>query len=466
MATPAAVTEPLSVVDIARNARLASTELQSVTGATKSLALKHIQAALLRHKATIIAANQRDKELAKIEVDAGRLSASLFKRLDIEGTNEEKFMTMVEGVADVDKLEDPTGRVSMATKLDDNLELYRVACPVGVLLVIFEARPEVAVNISALAIKSGNAVILKGGKEATHTLQALNICLREALNDLPAEHSIPADAVQLVSKREEIAELLDQDKYIDMVIPRGSNSLVRHIQNNTRIPVLGHADGLCSIFIDESADIDKTINVVLDAKLSYPAACNSTETLLVHAKAAERVLPSLGAALYAQQVQLRADDTSRRYLPVPGNPQLLKPIADEDDDTEFLDAILAVRVVGSLTDAISHINTHGSKHTDAIMTEERANAEQFMTQVDAAGVYWNASTRFADGFRYGFGTEIGVSTNKTHARGPVGLEGLVIYKYRVYGNGQASAAYGVGEGKRRYLHDAIPLETCENRFRK
>ncbi|RKP26208.1 glutamate-5-semialdehyde dehydrogenase [Syncephalis pseudoplumigaleata] len=456
-----------SVVDIARNARLASTELQSVTGATKSMALKHIQAALLEHKATIIAANRKDKEAsAGAEVDAGRLSASLFKRLDIEGANEEKFMTMVEGVADVDKLEDPTGRVSLATKLDEQLEMYRVACPVGVLLVIFEARPEVAVNISALAIKSGNAVILKGGKEATHTLQALNACLREALNGLSAEHRIPADAIQLVSRREEIAKLLDQDKYIDMVIPRGSNALVRHIQNNTRIPVLGHADGLCSIFIDATADVKKSIDIVLDAKLSYPAACNAVETLLVHADAAERVLPSLGAALFAQQVQLRADAATLAHLPTPSEPHLLQAIVDADDDTEFLDAVLSVRVVASLADAIAHINAHGSKHTDAIITEDKDNAELFMTQVDAAGVYWNASTRFADGFRYGFGTEIGVSTNKTHARGPVGLEGLVIYKYRMYGNGQASAAYGVGEGKRRYLHEAIPLETCANRFRK
>ncbi|KAI8054382.1 Aldehyde/histidinol dehydrogenase, partial [Syncephalis plumigaleata] len=361
-----------SVVDIARNARLASTELQSVTGVTKSTALKHIQTALLNHKALLLLPIERTKrQLAKIEVDAGRLSASLFKRLDIEGDNEEKFMTMVEGVADVDKLEDPTGRVSLATKLDDNLELYRVACPVGVLLVIFEARPEVAVNISALAIKSGNAVILKGGKEATHTLQAINTCLREALNGLPVEHRIPADAVQLVSRREEIAELLDQDKYIDMVIPRGSNSLVRHIQNNTRIPVLGHADGLCSIFIDASADVNKSIDVMLDAKLSYPAACNSVETLLIHTDAAERVLPSLGAALFAQQVQLRVDAIAQQYLPVPDESHLLQPIIDTDDDTEFLDAILAVRVVASLTDAIAHINTHGSKHTDAIITEEK-----------------------------------------------------------------------------------------------
>ncbi|RKP07875.1 Aldehyde/histidinol dehydrogenase, partial [Thamnocephalis sphaerospora] len=444
-----------SVTDIARRARLASTQLQSVTGETKSVALRQIQETLLRHKDLIIEANKKDLELASKEVEAGRLSASLFKRLDIAGANDEKFLTMVEGVADVDKLEDPTGRVTLASQLDDGLNLYRVTCPVGVLLVIFEARPEVAVNIAALAIKSGNTVILKGGKEATHTLQAISESLREAFASLPAEHYISPDAVQLVSRREDIAALLDQDKYIDMVIPRGSNALVRHIQSNSRIPVLGHADGLCSIFIDASADEQKTINVVIDAKTSYPAACNSVETLLVHVDAAERVLPALAAKLYENKVQLRADERARKYLPEPEQKDLLQAAVDADFDTEFLDHILAVRVVDSLQDAVAHVNEHGSKHTEAILTENAANAESYMTLVDAAGVYWNASTRFADGFRYGFGTEVGVSTNKTHARGPVGLEGLVIYKYRLYGDGQGTLSYGVGEDKKRYLHTLI-----------
>ncbi|KAK9718814.1 glutamate-5-semialdehyde dehydrogenase [Basidiobolus ranarum] len=452
----------LAAVDIAKQAREASKSLQGITAAHKTAALTRIQEYIKNAKEDILQANALDRANAEKEVKAGKLSASLFKRLDIEGTNGSKFDTMLKGVSEVDSLPDPSGQVSMATRLDNGLDLYRVAVPVGVMLVIFEARPEVIVNISALAIKSGNAVILKGGKEAIHTMTALYKALRAALESLPAELSIPANAVQLVSSREEIASLLDQDKYIDIVIPRGSGSLVRYIQDSTRIPVLGHADGLCSIYVDKEADINKVVDLVVDSKTNYPAACNSAETLLIHEQVVESHLPAIAKGLFAKGVELHADEKSFPVLQNLGG-KVIQAV-DEDFDTEFLDLTMAVKVVSSVDDAIDHIYDHGSKHTECIVTENAADAELFMTKVDAAGTYWNASTRFADGFRYGFGAEIGVSTNKTHARGPVGLEGLMIYKYRLYGQGQTTGSYGIGENDKQYLHEPIPLESIKNKF--
>ncbi|ORX83515.1 glutamate-5-semialdehyde dehydrogenase [Basidiobolus meristosporus CBS 931.73] len=453
----------LTAVEIAKQAREASKSLQGITAAHKSAALSRIQEYIKNAKEDILKANALDRANAEKEVAAGKLSASLFKRLDIEGPNGSKFDTMLKGVAEVDSLPDPSGQVSLATRLDNGLDLYRVAVPVGVMLVIFEARPEVIVNISALALKSGNAVILKGGKEAIHTMTALYKALRAALESLPAELSIPPSAVQLVSSREEIASLLDQDKYIDIVIPRGSGSLVRYIQDSTRIPVLGHADGLCSVYVDKQADLNKVVDLVVDSKTNYPAACNSAETLLVHEDVVESHLPAIAKGLFAKGVELHADEKSYQVLKQVEGGKVI-PAVEEDYDTEFLDLTMAVKVVKSVDEAIDHIYTHGSKHTECIITEDAPTAELFMTKVDAAGAYWNASTRFADGFRYGFGAEIGVSTNKTHARGPVGLEGLMIYKYRLYGNGQTAGSYGVGENDKHYLHEQIPLDSVKNKF--
>ncbi|KAI8816856.1 Aldehyde/histidinol dehydrogenase [Fimicolochytrium jonesii] len=421
---------------------------------------------------------------AKKEVDAGRLSPSLFARLDL--SHGDKFASLLQGVLDVDSLPDPTNKITLARRLADDLNLYRVTCPVGVLLIIFEARPEVVVQISCLAIKSGNAVILKGGKEAAESNRVLFAVLREALEDVGREFAaenkvagvthddddddddedvetatranqpfpIPPTAIQLVSTRSQIATLLTLDTYIDLVIPRGSKSLVQYIQSSTRIPVLGHADGVCSVFIDASADVDKAVKVVVDAKTSYPAACNSAETLVVHRKALPTVLPKLAAALVNHGVQLRADQESHACLASLNIPST--PATPDDLTTEHLSLTLTLVTVASLAAAITHINTHGSHHTDVIVTEKKKRAERFMRDVDAAGVFWNASSRFADGFRYGFGAEIGVSTNKTHARGPVGLAGLLIYKYRLYGAaGHASAAYGVSGHQTPYLHQDI-----------
>ncbi|KAJ2011654.1 glutamate-5-semialdehyde dehydrogenase [Coemansia sp. S680] len=450
-----------SAEQVARAAREASNLLQTISSAQKSAVLQRIRRVLEERRDEIVLANQQDKEAAQKEVEAGRLSSSLFKRLDIESG--EKYATLLQGVDDVDRISDPIGQVTLARKLDNDLDLYRVVCPVGVCLVIFEARPEVVVNIACLAIKSGNAAILKGGKEAARTNQALAEAIQHAIATTPAtegQTKFPERSIQVVSTRDEISSLLDMDRYVDLVIPRGSNSLVRHIQNNTRIPVLGHADGICSTYLDESADAQKAVHIVVDAKTNYPAACNATEALLVHASVVSTVFVEVARALLAAGVRLHADERSLAAIEQAGLSSVLVSRATEADfGHEYTDLDIAIRVVDSLDDAIDHINAHGSKHTDAIVTEERKNAEWFMRRVDAAGVYWNASTRFADGFRYGFGAEIGVSTNKTHARGPAGLEGLTIYKYYLFGDGQGAGDFGVGQGKHQFLHEDIPIDS-------
>ena len=367
------------------------------------------------------------------------------------------------------------GKITLRTLLDDNLELTRVTCPIGVLLIIFEARPEVIANIASLAIKSGNAAILKGGKESTESFQAISTVISESLS----KTQVPNAAIQLVKTRDVIDQLLALDRYIDLVIPRGGNQLVKYVKEHTKIPVLGHADGLCSIYIHEDADRDMALNVILDAKCGYPAACNAVETLLVHEEALQTVLPPVAEALLEKGVSLRCDGPSKMCL-ASKLPSHLRPFlqdsTEEDYDTEFLDLILAIKTVpatrsamtngsgciepssdSSLDLAIAHINTHSSKHTDCILTKSESTAETFMSNVGSAGVYWNASTRFADGMRYGFGTEVGISTNKIHSRGPVGLEGLCIYKYKIRGQGQSAADYGEADGKRKYRHEQLPI---------
>ncbi|KAF9202734.1 hypothetical protein BGZ49_007135 [Haplosporangium sp. Z 27] len=472
------------LTQIASNAREAANVLQTLNTTQKSAFLNAIYQKLALAKEQILASNKLDKDLARPQVEAGKLSASLFKRLDLEGPG--KFETMLQGIKDIEQLDDPVGKVLMAKKLDDGLELYRVSCPVGVLLVIFEARPEVVANIAALALKSSNAAILKGGKESFHTCEAVSKAIREAMEEVAAtmtdcgDKSAVAslkDSVQVVESREDIDGLLKQDKYIDLVIPRGSNSLVKYIQWNTRIPVLGHADGLCSTYVAASAKLELANKVVVDAKTSYPAACNSTETLIVHSSHLDNsnnleFFPKLAKTLVVDNgVTLKCDSRSLASLEQESvkewfkdHQEKIQASNDEDYDTEFLELTLAVKTVDTVEEAIKHINEHGSKHTDAILTEDEAEAKRFMAGVDAAGVYWNASTRFADGFRYGFGAEVGVSTNKTHARGPVGLEGLVIYKYQLHGQGQATKDYGAdseGSDKKRYLHERIDVKDKE-----
>lgn len=324
--------------------------------------------------------------------------------------------------------------------------LSRQSCPIGVLLIIFEARPEVIANIASLAIKSGNAAILKGGKESTESFKAIATIISSALSST----RVPNDAIQLVTTRDAVDPLLRLNQYIDLVIPRGSNDLVRHCQATALMPVLGHADGLCHIYIHPDADASMSASVVRDSKTDYPAACNAVEVLLVHRSALSTVLPPVATALLEKGVSLRCDPDSLSALSTSLQPHLsaiLQPAGPRDFDTEFLDLVIAVRTVDDEIEATRHINTHGSHHTDAILTASEAVATTFQNGVDSACVFWNASTRMADGMRFGFGTEVGISTNKIHARGPVGLEGLTIYQYRIKGAGQCAGDYGAGGGR-------------------
>jgi glutamate-5-semialdehyde dehydrogenase len=389
--------------------------LKLAAGNDRTAILNDIAAALRENAARVFEANEKDLAEAK----AAGIAEPLYKRLVL---NEPKLRDVIAGIEQIAQMEDPVGRVVQETELDAGLTLKKVQTPIGVLAMIYESRPDAGPQIAALAVRTGNAVLLKGGHEAAHTNTAIGEIIRGVLEKYGVR-----DAVQLVSTREEIAELLKMDDLINLVIPRGSNEMVRSIQQSTKIPVLGHADGVCHVYIDESADAGKAASIAVDSKAQYPAVCNAAETLLVHAKFPhrEKVLEALRRA----GVELR----------------------DSGFGSEYLDLIMNVKIVNSLDEAIDHIHKYGSAHTDTIVTENAANAERFLNEVDSAGVYWNASTRFADGFRYGFGAEVGVSTNKTHARGPVGMEGLLIYKYQLAGDGHIVATY-VGENAKPFLH--------------
>jgi len=392
--------------------------LRLSTSVDRTGVLNEIASALRSGSAGIFEANKIDLDSAR----ASGIAEPLYKRLVF---NDAKLRDVVSGIEQIAKMDDAVGRIVAETELDEGLILKKVQAPIGVLAMIYESRPDAGPQIASLAIRSGNAVLLKGGREAANTNAAIGEIIRRVLS----KHGVE-DAVQLISTREEIAELLKMDDLINLVIPRGSNEMVRSIQQSTKIPVLGHADGVCHVYIDEFADAEKAASIAVDAKAQYPAVCNAAETLLVHSRFAgrEKVLQALRKA----GVELR----------------------DSEFGSEYLDLIMNVKIVDSLDEAISHIHRYGSAHTDAIVTENKENAQRFLNEVDSAGVYWNASTRFADGFRYGFGAEVGVSTNKTHARGPVGVEGLLIYKYQLIGNGHIVASY-TGENARAFLHRKI-----------
>ncbi|KAF5619882.1 glutamate-5-semialdehyde dehydrogenase [Fusarium tjaetaba] len=431
-------------------AKTASFTLATLPASERNNALEAIHAALTASKDEILAANAKDLDLAKKAADEGGLSQALVSRLDLGKKG--KWEDMLKGILDVRDLNDPIGQIQMRTKLDDDLIMERVSCPIGVLLIIFEARPEVIANIASLAIKSGNAAILKGGKESTESFVAISKVISSALETT----KVPNSAIQLVTTRDVISQLLSQDRYIDLVIPRGSNELVRYIKESTKIPVLGHADGLCHIYLTASANKEKAITAIVDSKASYPAACNAVETLLVQDSALNTIFPAVASALAAKGVSLRVDEPSKAAI----SSLSLEGVQDatpQDYDTEHLSLTISVKTVSSIDEAINHINTHGSHHTDAIMSSDSAEAERFMNEVDSAGVYWNAATRLADGMRYGFGTEVGISTNKIHSRGPVGLDGLTIYKYKIRGDYQATADYGDGEGKKPWKHEKLSL---------
>lgn len=435
----------------ARAARSGSRELAILSTKARNDALTAIHDALSNAKNDILAANASDMEQALHAVSNGELSQSIVKRLDL--SKKGKYDDMLRGILDVRELEDPIGKIDWRTLLDDGLVLERKSCPIGVLLIIFEARPEVIANIASLAIKSGNSAILKGGKESTESFKAIAGVISKALGTT----EIPKACLQLVTSRSDIDSLLQLEQDIDLIIPRGSNDLVRYIKSHTQIPVLGHADGLCTIYLRADCPQDMAVKVILDAKLSYPAACNAVETLLVDEDALTSLLPAVARALLQKGVLLKCDNASKQALASKldeCDAGLLEEAVEEDYRTEFLDLKLAILTVpkqssglATAVKAIEHINDYSSHHTDAILTQDEAVAQHFLDAVDSAGVFWNTSTRMADGQRFGFGTEVGISTNKIHARGPVGLEGLTIYRWRILGSGQASAEYGAN-GKR------------------
>jgi glutamate-5-semialdehyde dehydrogenase len=432
-----------------QKAREAYLLLANLDNSVKNKILNDLAKSLRENSEEILAENARDMAEAEKMLENGELSESSCKRVLL---NEDKIEQMAKNCESVAALPDPSGKVLQATRLDEGLELFRVSCPIGVILVIFESRPDVVIQISALAIKSGNAVILKGGKEAQNSNRVLAGLIRKTLS---ASNSAPENSVSLIESRDEVAELVKMSSELDLIIPRGSNELVQYIQKNAQVPVLGHADGICHVFLDEAADEEKSMEVSLDSKLDYPAVCNASETLLVHQNFTHKLLADILCKMQDAGVELRVCAETEKRLQ--NFPQLKLKKADEVDwKTEYIDLILAVKSVKSAEAAVQHINHYGSKHTDTIVTENVELAEWFMNSVDSAGVFWNASTRFADGFRYGLGAEVGVSTGKIHARGPVGLEGLVIYKYKLYGNGHGVGRYG--NAKRELLHENIALD--------
>ncbi len=405
---------------ITKNAKTAALAAAGLSSETKNRALLMIANALEGSAEKIFEANHKDLADAKKTV-----SDAVFGRLKLD---ENKMRAMIAGIRDLAKLDDPINRQMLVRELDEDLTLIKVSCPIGVLGVIFEARPDVIAQISALAIKSANAVIMKGGSESKRTNELILDIINTTLEKL---EGFPQNLLQQVFSREDASMMLDS-KEINLIIPRGGKELVQHIQQNTKIPVMGHADGICHVFADASADFEMVKNIVIDAKTQYPTACNSIETLLIHKDfEAEPLLDELRKA---------------------GIKLIDKP---ESWAFEYSDTILAYKTVNSLDEAIEHINTYGSGHTDSIVTNDAPNAEIFMDKVDSAGVFTNVSPRFSDGFRYGFGAEVGISTGKIHARGPVGLEGLTIYKYKLIGTGQTVKEYA--DGTKQFHHKDIPL---------
>lgn len=358
---------------------------------------------------------------------------------------------MIAGIRDVMKLEDPSGKTLNCLELDEGLILYQVSCPIGLIGVIFESRPDVVPQIMALCLKSGNATIFKGGSEALNSNRTIFDVLKEAIK---STDTVPEEAFQLMETREEVMDILALDNYIDLLIPRGSNAFVKYIQDNTKIPVLGHADGICHVYVDNEANINTAIDVCFDSKVQYPAVCNAMETMLVHSEIVEEFMPLMLKKFSDADVELRLDG---RSLAVAGKHSIpAKSATNEDWSTEYNDLILSVKVVSGIKEAIAHINNYGSHHTDAIVTENQQKKKEFSQLVDSSSVMLNASTRFADGFRYGKGAEVGISTNKIHARGPVGMEGLVIYKYILIGNGDKVADY-TGPDAKSYTHRQLNL---------
>ena len=417
---------------MAAKAREAAWTLAASTPDRRNAALLAMADVLHERSEAIFAANDEDLAAARQE----HLAAPLLGRLKFR---EEKLRAVSDGLRALAALPDPIGETTLARELTEGLNLYRVTCPIGVIGVIFESRPDALVQIGSLALKSGNAVLLKGGREASRT----NAVLCDALRAAAERAGLPADFAQLMESREDVAAMLKEDALIDLIIPRGSNAFVRYIMDNSRIPVLGHADGICHVYVDKAADLNMAVRIAVDSKAQNVAVCNAMETLLVHRDIAVPFLTALKPAMEERGVRLLGDAATRAIIPA-------EEASEADWRTEYLDYVLSIRVVDSLDAAIDHINRYGSHHTDCIVTADDGAARTFLTRVDSAGVYRNVSTRFADGFVYGFGAEVGIATGKIHARGPMGLEGLTTYKYKLLGNGQLMAE--MKSGQRRYTH--------------
>ncbi len=418
------------IQEIAQKAKAASIKMASLSTDIKNQALNNIGQALKANASAIIEANEKD--LAQAEKD--NLNQALLKRLKF---GQAKLDDVVDGIDQLVKLNDPVGQTLSCTELDNNLELYKVTCPIGVLGIIFESRPDALVQISTLGLKSSNAVLLKGGSEAANT----NRILTDIINEASVKSGIPENWINLLETREDVKDMLSLDEYIDLIIPRGSNEFVKYIMDNTRVAVLGHADGICHVYIDNEANMDKALRIAHDSKCQYAAVCNAMETLLVNSDIAADFLPKIKEQYDKSNVELRGDQQTQKIIDVAAT-------TDQDWKTEYNDLILSIKIVNNIEEAIEHINTFGSHHTDAIVTENKDKAKQFIGLIDSGDVFWNASTRFSDGFRYGLGAEVGISTNKIHARGPVGLEGLIIYKWLLLGEGQTVSDFSGNNGKK------------------
>lgn len=422
-------------------AKAAGLRLAALAPEARRRLLEDFASALERPEvqARLLEANGRDTAAAEEAAAQGELGAALVKRLAMDG---KKLGTLVEGLRQLAQAPEVVGRLLTHRRLDEGLVLRRVSCPLGVLGVVFEARPDALVQITGLALKSGNAVVLKGGKEALRT----NRASVEVIHEVLAAHGVDVRAVVLIEDRAGVAELLAQHDLVDLMIARGSSSFVHYVRDNTQIPVMAHADGICHVYLHAQADAHKAARIVVDAKTTYPAACNAAETLLWDADAGA-ALDLTVDALRGAGVELRGCEATRARHPG------LVPATDADWDTEYGALVLSVKQVSGLDDALAHIARHGSRHTEAIVTEDPEAAARFLREVDAACCFHNASTRFSDGYRFGLGAEVGISTDKLHARGPVGIEGLITYRWLLEGEGHVTADYA--DGKRRYLHEDL-----------
>ncbi|WP_226039061.1 glutamate-5-semialdehyde dehydrogenase [Natrinema sp. DC36] len=444
----------MTETDIERDvdeAQTAALELAKLSDAERSGALHEIADAIEARTDEILAENERDVEEGERLLEEGEYTQALVDRLKLSESKIESIADMVRSVAGQD---DPLGKTLAARELDEDLELYKVAVPIGVVGTVFESRPDALVQIAALALRSGNAVILKGGSEALHSNRTLFEIIEAAAASADAD--IPDGWAQHVEAREDVDALLEMDDAIDLLMPRGSSEFVSYIQDNTSIPVLGHTEGICHVYVDDGADLSMAEDIAYDAKVQYPAVCNAVETLLVHEDIAAAFLPAIADRYETADVEIRGDEAAREIVDV-------EAATDADWDTEYGDLIVSIRVVDSLEAAIDHVTTHGSKHTESIVTEDEERASTFMRSLDSASVFHNASTRFADGYRFGLGAEVGISTGKIHARGPVGLEGLTTYKYHLEGDGQLVATYA-GEDAKPFTHREFDGEWSPGRL--